>query len=100
MIRGKIGSVAGVQSQLDALAKDPTFQEIYDQEISSMKLRKVDVERCRKNLYHEVSKHAHGNDGTIRIRKKDFVPDELAAVVSYFKMQDDWEDALKWEVVD
>ena len=32
MIRGKIGSVAGVQLQLDALAKDPTFQEIYDQE--------------------------------------------------------------------
>lgn len=41
----------------------------------------LDVERCRKNIYHERSRHAHGNEGTILIREQDLTANEAAAVI-------------------
>lgn len=86
----------GVQKQLDALAATREFCTVYADEIAARKLALQDVERCRKNIYHELSKHAYGNAGTILIRRMDFTPNVVAAVVSYYKMQDAWGDALAW----
>lgn len=86
----------GVQRQLDALAATREFGAVYAYEIAARKLARQDVERCRRNIYHELSKHAHGNEGTILIRRMDFTPNEVAAVVSYYKLQDGWGDALAW----
>lgn len=87
----------GIQDRLDAIAKIPAFAEIYDGEIAHRKLTKTDVDRCRKRIYHELSKHAHGNQGVIMIRSNRFTPNELGAVVSYYKMQDTWNNPLTWE---
>lgn len=89
--------MTGVQLRLDELAKTPGFLKIYRREIEARRLTLPDVERCRRNIYHEVSKHAHGNDGVIRICHTDFTVNETAAVLAYFKMQDSWKDCLKWE---
>lgn len=78
----------GVQKQLDALAATREFCTVYADEIAARMLALQDVERCRKNIYHELSKHAHGNEGTILIGRMDFTPNEVVAVVSYYKMQD------------
>src|SRR4051812_46609442 len=48
VIGDKIKPVAGVQQQLDTLAKDLVFQKIYGQEIAFRKLRKPDVENAAK----------------------------------------------------
>ncbi|KAL0633277.1 hypothetical protein Q9L58_007830 [Maublancomyces gigas] len=92
----RIPNVSGTQRKLDALASTDAFGEIYMLEISTRKLIMRDVERCRKNIYHELSKHAHGNEGTILIRRQDFTPEEVVAVLSYYKLQDAWNNALPW----
>lgn len=99
MLEGRIENIGGVQRQLDALASTKAFAAVYGREIAARKLIMRDVESCRRNIYHELSKHAHGNERTILIRKKDFNVNEVAAVVSYYKMQDSWSDALAWREV-
>lgn len=94
MLENRIQNIGGVQRQLDALATTHDFGSIYRREIAARKLTMKDVERDRRNIYHELSKHAHGNERTILIRRMDFTPNEVAAVVSYYKMQDAWADAL------
>lgn len=89
----------GVQERLNAIAKIPVFAKVYEEEIARRKLTKIDVDSCRKRIYHELSKHAHGNQGVITIRSKNFTPNELVAVVSYYKMQDTWNNCLTWEEV-
>lgn len=97
VLEKRINPVTGVQMRLDELAKTPGFLKVYRREIEARRLTLPDVERCRRNIYHEVSKHAHGNDGVIRICHADFTVNETAAVLAYFKMQDSWKDCLKWE---
>ena len=91
---GAIEGLGGVQKNLDALAALDAFKEIMAEEVASRKLVARDVERCIKALYHELSKHAHGNDGEIIIRASDFTPSECAALVSFFKLQDKWSNKL------
>lgn len=62
-----VQSVVGVKSRLDELARTLEFQKIYHREIEAGELTLSDVERCLCNIYHELSKHAHGNDGVIPI---------------------------------
>lgn len=87
----------GVQSRLDALATTQEFQKIYIREIEARGLMKPDVERCRRHIYHDLSKHAHGNDGVIQVRHADFTVNEVTAVVAYYKIQDNWKDCIQWE---
>lgn len=63
------------------------------------KLAKIDVDACRRKIYHRVGKRAHGNERCIKLRAKDFTPNEMAALIAYYKMQDNCPDALDWEVV-
>ena len=76
------------------------FRAIFDKEVALRHLVRKDVERCHKNLYHELSKHAHGNDGSVVIRKADFTLNEHAALISLMKFQDTWKfegvPPLKW----
>lgn len=97
MLEKRIGSAISVQARLDALAKTAAFQKVYSREIEAHGLILLDVERCRRNIYHELSKHAHGNDGVIQIRHADFTVNEMVAVLAYYKMQDEWKDCIKWE---
>lgn len=92
-------AIRGVQAQLDSLSKNTDFVSMYNHEIEAGRLRHADVEKCRKSLYHEVSKHAYGNDEVITIRAVDFVPTKLAALISYYKLQDSWDNCLQWQVI-
>ena len=90
----------GTQQRLNALAETPAFRNILEEEIDKRKLVPKDVERCILNLYHEVSKHAHGNTMQIEINKRLFTPDELCALVSFFRLQGKWCYPLDWLEID
>jgi hypothetical protein len=87
----------GVQNKLDALAALPAFQIIMNKEVAIKQLVAKDVERCVKCLYHEVSKHAHGNTGDITIREADYNPNEYVALITFLKLQDLWSHPLTWK---
>lgn len=55
------------------------------------------VDRCRRYIYYELSKLAHGNNGVIQVRHADFTTNVAAAVIAYYKMQDIWKDFIQWE---
>lgn len=59
-------------------------------------IRVADIFICVEHLYHEHSKHAHGNDTTITIRAKHYTPGEAAMLITFFKLQDKWNHALPW----
>jgi hypothetical protein len=92
-------SQMGIQKQLNALAKLPAFRKILENEVNKRKLVLRDVESCVGHIYHEVAKHAHGNREVIEINEQDFGPNELAALVSFFRLQSQWPNALHWKVV-
>ena len=94
-IRDKISS--GTQEKLDELSRLEAFDVIVTAEIASRKLVKEDVLQCSRCIYHEVSKHAHGNDGTITIRKKDYTSNEIAVLVSFMKLQATLSEPLVWK---
>ena len=52
-----------------------------------------------KSLYHEVSKHVHGNTGLIALDEKQFTPGELVVLISFFRLRDEWGNALEWREV-
>ena len=91
---GTIKDLGGAQKNLDALATLKAFKDIMAKEVARRTLFQRDVERCIKALYHELSKHAHGNDGEIKIRESDYTPSKCAALVSFFKLQDKWSNKL------
>lgn len=86
----------GVQKKLDALAHLPEFSEIVIKEAAKRGLVFQDILHCAKNLYHEVSKNAHGNDGTILVISQDYTSNKNAALVAYLKLQDNWTYPLIW----
>ena len=54
---------------------------------------------CVEHLYHEISKHAPGSELIITVRAKDYVPGEVAMLVtSYLKLQEKWPHALSWRL--
>ncbi|PWW73237.1 hypothetical protein C7212DRAFT_365988 [Tuber magnatum] len=72
---------AGVQPRLNLLAGWPKFNAILDQEVLQRGLVKSQANSTLKNIYHEVSKHAHGNDGLIVVQTTDFTPAELSVLI-------------------
>ena len=57
-----------------------------------------DIFTCVEHLYHEVSKHARGNELIITIRAKDYVPGGVATLIAYLKLQEKWPHALPWRL--
>ena len=69
-----------------------------------MKARDLDPEQvadCVPNLYHSMSKYAHGNDGTIILKASYYAVNELAALVVFLRLQSTWSesDTLAWREV-
>ncbi|KAG0634866.1 hypothetical protein HOY80DRAFT_1053582 [Tuber brumale] len=98
---GKIAKndVPGIQAGLNEIANTEAFSKVLKKELATRNLLEMDVKRCIAVLYHEASKHAHGNNGKITIYYKDHVENEWAALVTFFKVQSGWKDCLKWEEV-
>lgn len=94
---GGVGGGGGVQAKLDALAQLPDFAAIAEEEAGERGLDLDDILRSAQDLYHAVSKHAHGNDGIILVRTHEYSPEECAALVAYLRLQDGWSCPLAWE---
>ncbi|PWW73238.1 hypothetical protein C7212DRAFT_347240 [Tuber magnatum] len=91
----RVNADSGVQPRLNLLAGLPKFNAILHQEVLQRGLVKSQTNTALKHIYHEVSKHAHGNDGLIVVRTTDFTPAELAVLVSFLKLQDQWQYPLQ-----
>jgi len=65
------------------LAKTYAFKKILDEEIKDRGLVPEDVRKCAGQVYHEESKHAHGNTGMITVYWEDHVRNEVAALVAF-----------------
>ena len=87
----------GRQERLDELSKLEGFDKIVEEEATARGLVKDEVLECCKHIYHEASKHADANDETITIRKMDYTSNELAALVSFMKLQASWSEPLTWK---
>jgi hypothetical protein len=90
---------AGVQQKLTMLARSSEFKGILQEEVDKRKLVPKDAWACVDKIYHEVSKHAHGNSEPIQLDKGMFTPNELVVLISFFRLQQNWQGALEWEVV-
>ena len=47
-------------------------------------LRKEDVNACARTLYHELSKHAHGNTAELEVIESEHTTTEAAALEAVF----------------
>ncbi|KAI5844767.1 hypothetical protein BZA05DRAFT_476780 [Tricharina praecox] len=91
------GEGEGVQRTLDALAQQPGFSAIVKNEADARQLVSDHVVACARFLVSEVAKYLGGNDGVaVAVRARDYSRHELTAIVAYLKLQDTWENALKW----
>jgi len=88
---------AGVQKKLDHLAEREDFQAILQEEVAAHKLVYDDVWSCVKKIYHEVSKHAHGNTEPIVLDRRYYTPNELVVLTAFFRLQEKWSGALEWK---
>ncbi|KAG0132959.1 hypothetical protein HOY82DRAFT_557116 [Tuber indicum] len=89
----------GVQAALDELAKTADFENLLAKEIVTRHLVKKDVRHCIAVVYHEASKHAHGNSSMITIYEEDHTVNERAALATFLGVQAGWPDGLKWREV-
>ncbi|KAG0135103.1 hypothetical protein HOY82DRAFT_537034 [Tuber indicum] len=97
--RERIEDPVEIKHELSEMTKQPAFAAARVQEVESRKLVPKDVDHCIKNMYHEVWKHTYGNNGTIVIRNKDGIANEVAALVTIFRVQDELGIGLVWREV-
>ena len=97
-IKGTIGT--GITAGIKELSETPEFLEVFHAEVARRGLVPKDVTPCIPLVYHEASKHAHGNDSMITVRVKDHTPNELAALACFLILQSKWPDALAWRQVE
>ncbi|KAJ1548469.1 hypothetical protein HK096_001867 [Nowakowskiella sp. JEL0078] len=70
---------------VENLMNEEEFREILKEQAQKRSLRVNDVDACVKALYHELSKHAHGNIAKLVVSQKEHTPTEVAAIVSVFQ---------------
>jgi len=90
---------AGVQAKLNALAQTPEFKQILREVVEDHNLVLRDVQQCVDKIYHEVSKHAHGNNGFIVFEESQFARGEMGVLTSFFRLQSKWDNPLDWKAV-
>ncbi|KAG0642993.1 hypothetical protein HOY80DRAFT_1134114 [Tuber brumale] len=97
-LKEKIEPEGGTQKGLNELAKGEDLVKVLETVVQKRRVVRKDVEACFPHLYHRVSVHAHGNNGTIVIRAADFPPNERAALVVLLELQNQWSFPLDWKV--
>ncbi|KAH9173473.1 hypothetical protein EDB89DRAFT_698171 [Lactarius sanguifluus] len=69
---------------LHHLLKDQVYQTCLSSVTEHFQLRKEDVNSCARALYHELSKHAHGNTAELVVRDSEHTMTEVAALKAVF----------------
>ena len=75
------------------------FASILVKEVEARNLAAKDVIACVDDLYSKVYKCTHGNDdlrGGIVVRANKFTDNEHAALVTFLKLQSQWQSPLEW----
>jgi hypothetical protein len=62
------------------------------------KATRSEVDKHCKVSYSKLYNEAHGNEYPILIIEKHYELGEFLAIVSYYKLQDNWIDPLKWKI--
>ena len=63
---------------------DPEYQKCLESVSNRYQLRKADVNACTRVLYHELSKHAHGNTSSLCVKDTEHTVTEVAALEAVF----------------
>ncbi|KAG0642231.1 hypothetical protein HOY80DRAFT_1037253 [Tuber brumale] len=64
---GNIKILVRIEPEIDKIPKLERFKAVLNGEVEASRLVYEDVETCVCHVYHEVSKHTHGNNSTIII---------------------------------
>ncbi|KAG0633483.1 hypothetical protein HOY80DRAFT_1133180 [Tuber brumale] len=87
----------GIQSGIDEMAKQEDFQDALAEVVKKTSdLVLEDVKSCVPHVYHKLSKHAHGNNGCIIIRHGDHTVNEVAALATIFRTQEELGNGIPW----
>jgi hypothetical protein len=69
---------------LEHLMKDPEYTNCLETVTERLQLRGADVNMCAHVLYHELSKHAHGNTAELIINNTEHTMTGVAAIEAVF----------------
>ncbi|KAH9160835.1 hypothetical protein EDB89DRAFT_698726 [Lactarius sanguifluus] len=75
---------SGRTSLLQHLLKDTAYNSCLTKVTERYQLRKEDINACACNLYHELSKHAHGNTAELVVVESEHTVTEVAALEAVF----------------
>lgn len=64
--------------------EDKIYKKCLKKTLNHYKLRKNEVDSCSYNIYHELSKHAHGNTNELLISDKEHTITEVCAMETIF----------------
>ncbi|KAF8471060.1 hypothetical protein BDZ91DRAFT_717552 [Kalaharituber pfeilii] len=94
----KIEEKGGTSNMLMALSNTKDFTKILQRVAEERNLIQKEIKAQVPHLYHGVSKFAHGNDRHIIIRTHNLTVNERAAIVCFWKLQNEWPvPRLTWE---
>ncbi|KAI9432512.1 hypothetical protein H4582DRAFT_2061711 [Lactarius indigo] len=71
-------------SLLQHLLKGTAYNSCLTKVTESYQLRKEDINACAHSLYHELSKHAHGNTAELAVVESEHTITEVAAIEAVF----------------
>jgi len=91
-----IPKLVDVESEIYVLTKIPEFTEILHKEAQARGLVFEDVLECARSLYVKLLPPACDHDDTVVIRDVDFTEKERAALVTFMKVQSEWDNAVSW----
>ena len=63
---------------------DPAYTRCLETVLNRYQLRQDDVNSCTLAMYHEMSKHAHGNVGELIVWDKEHTMTEVASLEAIF----------------
>ena len=69
---------------LQHLIKDQSYRDCLTKVAQRYQLRAEDINACANTLYHELSKHAHGNTAELVVSQSEHTVTEVAANEAVF----------------
>ena len=69
---------------LHCLFEDPTYKSCLKTMLDRYQLQRQDVEACAQTLYHELSKHVHGNTKELIVDDSEHSMTEVVALETVF----------------
>lgn len=75
------------------------FKTALEEESASRVLKDIDILPCLLNIYHLLSKYAHGTTGHLTLDHRHHLAAEIAALVTILRAQLTWGTGITWREV-